>query len=83
MSPSTLGFEALGDYGFVRDLRAGRSPRLSTCERVRAWMNSYDRRHPVAKRERRKEAERVAEEAARQAKAAMRKRGGREARTST
>lgn len=79
MSPSTMGFQALGDYGFVRDLRAGRSPRLSTCQRVKAWMDGYDRRHPVQKRERRKAAERAVVEAVRQAT----KRGTREARSAS
>ncbi len=50
MSPSTLGFEALGDYCFVRDLRAGRSPRLVTVEKVTAWMEAYDAEHPNKKR---------------------------------
>ena len=35
-----LGLEALGDMSFVRRLRQGASPRLDTCDRVSAWMES-------------------------------------------
>ena len=50
MKPSRFGFEALGDYGFVRGLRAGRSPRLATVERVAAWMDAYDAANPNKRR---------------------------------
>ena len=35
-----LGQEAMGDPSFVRRLRQGASPRLDTCDRVSAWMES-------------------------------------------
>ena len=37
---SLLGQEAVGDPCFVRRLRQGASPRLDTCDRVSAWMES-------------------------------------------
>lgn len=72
MAPSAFGNAALGDYGFVRGLRHGRSPRLVTVQRVRAWMGEFVR----AKRARdraavkdaiAKEKERAAEKAAKEA----------------
>ncbi len=36
--PHLLGEEAIGDPSFVMRLRRGRSPRLATVDRVRAWM---------------------------------------------
>ena len=38
VAPTRLGWEALGDYGFVEDLRYGRDPRSRTIEHVRAAM---------------------------------------------
>ena len=35
-----LGQEAMGDPSFVARLRQGASPRLDTCDRVSAWMES-------------------------------------------
>ena len=37
---SLLGQEAVGDPCFVRRLRQGAAPRLDTCDRVGAWMES-------------------------------------------
>ncbi len=50
MAATVFGYQALGDYGFVRGLRAGRSPRLATVERVAAWMDAYDAAHPNKRR---------------------------------
>ncbi len=41
MKVSVLGLEAAGDPSFVARLRNGASPRLSTVDRVRAWMNRH------------------------------------------
>ena len=38
MKPYMLGIYALGDPSFTLRLRAGRSPRLKTIDRVRNWM---------------------------------------------
>ena len=83
MSPSAFGYQALGDFGFVRGLRAGRSPRLKTVERVQTWMSGYDRQNPNPKRERRKAEDEAVAQAARAARQAMRKRGAREASAAT
>lgn len=39
MSATAFGLDALNDPGFVPGLRAGRDPKLSTAERVRAFMS--------------------------------------------
>lgn len=55
MAPARLGKEVLGDFGFVRQLRKGRSPRLNTVEKVDFFMESYRRRMlPAAKHQKRK-----------------------------
>jgi hypothetical protein len=55
MKSTVFGQRALGDSGFVFDLRRGRSPRLNTAERVVQWMADEARRHkqlrPKAPRE--------------------------------
>lgn len=38
MTASTFGVEALNDPGFVSGLRNGRDPKMSTAERVRAFI---------------------------------------------
>ena len=38
MSATAFGIDALNDPGFVPGLRAGRDPKLSTAERVRAFI---------------------------------------------
>ena len=38
MKPGKFGLGALGDPSFVKKLRSGTSPRLTTVERVRRWM---------------------------------------------
>ena len=45
LAPSTFGLRAVGDGKFVSDVRRGRSPRLVTVDRVRAYMAEYSRRH--------------------------------------
>jgi hypothetical protein len=39
MTASDFGRFAVGDTGFVLELRRGRSPRLSTVDKVLAWMD--------------------------------------------
>jgi len=39
MAPSTFGREAVGDWRFVKRLRAGDDFRVSTIERVRDFIN--------------------------------------------
>jgi topoisomerase IA-like protein len=41
MPPTRFGVLAVGERTFVRSLRAGRSPRLVTVDRVRKWMAHY------------------------------------------
>lgn len=43
IAASRFGEEAVGDRSFVEDLRAGRSPRLVTADRVDAYMQRMDR----------------------------------------
>ena len=45
LTPSEFGERAVGDGKFVGDVRRGRSPRLVTVDRVRAYMADYDRTH--------------------------------------
>ena len=45
LTPSEFGERAVGDGKFVGDVRRGRSPRLVTVDRVRAFMTDYDRTH--------------------------------------
>jgi hypothetical protein len=40
MNASDLGRFAIGDTGFVLELRRGRSPRLRTVDKVLAWMEA-------------------------------------------
>ena len=40
MTASDFGRFAVGDTGFVLELRRGRSPRLSTVDKVLAWMDA-------------------------------------------
>jgi hypothetical protein len=40
MNASDLGRSAIGDTGFVLELRRGRSPRLQTVDKVLAWMEA-------------------------------------------
>lgn len=41
MAPSRFGRDALGDPGFVAELRRGRCPNLRTIERARAFIQSW------------------------------------------
>lgn len=77
MAPSAFGHQALNDQGFVRGLRSGRSPRIDTVERVKAWMDAYDRANPVPAREARKKREREIERQVRRTVAAELGRGKR------
>lgn len=43
LSPSEFGALALGDRSFLGDLRRGRSPKLTTVDRVLAFMADWDR----------------------------------------
>ena len=45
LTASEFGERAVGDGKFVGDVRRGRSPRLVTVDRVRAYMRDYDRTH--------------------------------------
>ena len=45
LTPSEFGERAVGDGKFVGDMRRGRSPRLVTVDRVRAFMRDYERTH--------------------------------------
>ena len=45
LTPSEFGERAVGDGKFVGDVHRGRSPRLVTVDRVRAFMRDYDRTH--------------------------------------
>jgi hypothetical protein len=40
MNASDLGRFAIGDTGFVLELRRGRSPRLRTVDKILAWMEA-------------------------------------------
>ncbi|WP_019013948.1 hypothetical protein [Elioraea tepidiphila] len=40
LKPSEFGRAAVGDPGFVRELRRGRSPSLATADRVLAYIES-------------------------------------------
>lgn len=47
--PSQIGKQAIGDSVFVADLRAGRTARGKTQERVRRWMADFAKREaPLA-----------------------------------
>ena len=41
MAPSRFGRDALGDPGFVAELRKGRCPNLRTIERARAFIATW------------------------------------------
>ena len=41
MAPSRFGRDALGDPGFVAELRKGRCPNLRTIERARAFIIAH------------------------------------------
>ena len=43
LTPSEFGERAIGDRKFCGDLQRGRSPTLRTADRVRAFMDSFDR----------------------------------------
>jgi len=43
MAPSRLGRDALGDPGFVAGVRAGRRVYQDTAEKLRAFMDAYQR----------------------------------------
>ena len=45
VAPATLGWQAVGDPDLVRELRDGRSPRLSKVYQVLAFMEVFDRAH--------------------------------------
>lgn len=49
LTPTAFGTKAAGDPNFVFDLRAGREPRFSTIEKVRAFMGDGDRKSPVSR----------------------------------
>lgn len=51
MPPTTLGELFCRDPQFVRQIRAGRSIRLDTADRLRAWMAAYRPHGPRRKRE--------------------------------
>tara|TARA_R110000822_G_scaffold81496_2_gene193524 strand:+ start:55 stop:252 length:198 start_codon:yes stop_codon:yes gene_type:complete len=42
-SPTVFGRDALGDPGFVFQIRAGRSPHLRTIDKVRAFMEKQEK----------------------------------------
>lgn len=42
LTPSEFGERALGDRKFCGDLQRGRSPRLTTVDRVLAFMEAYE-----------------------------------------
>lgn len=42
MAETAFGLRALNDKGFVRELRNGRDLKLSTVEKVRAWMAAHE-----------------------------------------
>lgn len=42
LSATRFGVLVVGDTKFVKTLRAGRTPRASTGERVRSWMEAND-----------------------------------------
>ncbi len=42
MKPTDFGREAVGDPGFVRHLRRGRSPSLATADRVLAFIDRLE-----------------------------------------
>lgn len=44
MSPSRFGREVLNDSHFVSKLREGRKVREKTSNKVRAWLDRYERR---------------------------------------
>ena len=45
LTPSEFGALAVGDPKFLGDVRRGRSPRLTTADRVLAFMEAYTRVH--------------------------------------
>jgi predicted transcriptional regulator len=49
MTASDFGRLAVGDTGFVLELRRGRSPRLSTVDRVLAWIDTNPVLHEVSR----------------------------------
>ena len=44
MSPTAFGLLTLNDPAFVPNLRSGRDPKLSTAEKVRAFMQEHRER---------------------------------------
>lgn len=48
LTPTAFGNKAAGDPNFVFDLRAGREPRFSTIEKVRAFMGE-NRKSPASR----------------------------------
>lgn len=44
MAPTTFGMRAAGDPRLVATLRKGRAPRVTTIERLDAWMEANSRR---------------------------------------
>ena len=45
VKPSTFGLRATGDPNLIRQLRLGRSPTLSTADRILAFMEAFDEAH--------------------------------------
>ena len=43
MLATQFGLRAMKDPTFVFRLRAGREPKMSTCEKIRVWMEEYAR----------------------------------------
>ena len=43
LTPSEFGERAIGDRKFCGDVRRGRSPTLTTVDRILAFMEAYDR----------------------------------------
>ena len=41
MLATQFGVLAMKDPTFIFRLRGGREPKLSTCEKIRTWMNDY------------------------------------------
>lgn len=41
-SPSRFGRDAVGDPGFVADLRSGRQPRAATVDRITAFLDERE-----------------------------------------
>jgi hypothetical protein len=52
--PSEFGRQAIGDAGFILNLRRGRSPTLATADKVLAFIDQLEAETPSQARNRRK-----------------------------